>query len=450
VKVLHVVYSFMPDAPGGTELYVDALCRALQRRGVANVVTAPAAADGAYEWTGIPVRRFAIDRTPPTVTRVYGADTRAARQFAQILAAEQPDVVHQHALTAACSHEILREAHRAGVPVAFTYHTPTVSCTRGTLLHDGRERCDGHLDVPRCSACTLQGLGVEQTIVTALEWMPDAAGRVIKRLQLEGGVWTAVRMRELIERRHGVTRAVLDEADRLVSLAPWVTELLRANGVPPERIVESAHGITVARATPRRGRAEGPLRVAHLGRLDPVKGTRVLIEAMRAAAEAPIALDVFGLVQHDGDRRRLEQFQSLAGADRRIRFYSPLAPADVVPRLAEYDLLAVPSQWLETGPLVVLEAFAAGTPVLGSNLGGIADKVRHGVDGLLVAPHDDLTAWVAALRWCASDPERVARLRTNVRPPRSMEDVADDMHRLYASLASARERQPHAAQVTAR
>ena len=450
MKVLHVVYSFPPDPPGGTELYVDALCRALQRRGIANVVTAPAAADGSYDWMGVRVRRFAIDRTPPTVARVYGADTQAAKRFADILAMEQPDVVHQHAVTSACSHEIGREAHRTGVPVAFTYHTPTVSCTRGTLLHDGRERCDGRLDAARCGACTLQGLGVNQPIVTALEWMPQAAGRLVERLQLEGGVWTAVRMRELIELRHGVTRAVLEEADALVSLAPWVTELLRVNGVSSDRIVQSAHGLGVTRAAQRGGRPDGPLRVAHLGRLDPVKGTRLLVEAARAAADAPILLDVFGVVQHDGDRRRLAQFQALAGPDRRIRFHSPLPPADVVRRLTEYDLLAVPSQWLETGPLVVLEAFAAGTPVLGSNLGGIADKVRHGVDGLLVTPHDDVAAWTAALRSCAADPARVARLRANVQQPRSMDDVAEDMHRLYASLGAARRRQPHAAPVAAR
>ena len=51
--------------------------------------------------------------------------------------------------------------------------------------------------------------------------------------------------------------------------------------------------------------------------------------------------------------------------------------------IRKYDALVVPSVWLETGPLVVLEAFAAGVPVIGSRLGGIAEMVRDGVDGLL-------------------------------------------------------------------
>ena len=45
--------------------------------------------------------------------------------------------------------------------------------------------------------------------------------------------------------------------------------------------------------------------------------------------------------------------------------------------MANFDLLAVPSQWMETGPIVVLEAHAVGTPVLGANLGGIAELVHH-------------------------------------------------------------------------
>ncbi len=61
----------------------------------------------------------------------------------------------------------------------------------------------------------------------------------------------------------------------------------------------------------------------------------------------------------------------------------------MVDTLASYDATVVPSQWLETGPLIVLESFAAGTPVIGSNLGGVAELVSHDRDGWLV-PHADM------------------------------------------------------------
>ena len=127
----------------------------------------------------------------------------------------------------------------------------------------------------------------------------------------------------------------------------------------------------------------------------------------------------------------------LARGDRRISFSDAIAPGDVIPRLRAYDFLAVPSQWLETGPLVALEAFAAGTPVIGWKLGGIAELVEHGRDGLLIEP-SAATGWVDALQGLAGDRALRARLQAGVRQPRRSTEVARDMLALYASLLAPR------------
>ena len=73
-----------------------------------------------------------------------------------------------------------------------------------------------------------------------------------------------------------------------------------------------------------------------------------------------------------------------------------LPPNMVVDAMRGCDFVAVPSRLLETGPLVVLKSFAAGIPVLGTRLGGIAELVTDGVDGMLFAP-DDPAAWCFAI-----------------------------------------------------
>jgi glycosyltransferase involved in cell wall biosynthesis len=88
---------------------------------------------------------------------------------------------------------------------------------------------------------------------------------------------------------------------------------------------------------------------------------------------------------------------------------------------------------LETGPLVVLEAFGAGTPILGANLGGSAELVTDDVDGMLVAPNGP-AAWAAAIRGLAEEPGRVTALRAGIRPPRTMDDVAAEMAALYRTV----------------
>jgi glycosyltransferase involved in cell wall biosynthesis len=101
--------------------------------------------------------------------------------------------------------------------------------------------------------------------------------------------------------------------------------------------------------------------------------------------------------------------------------------------MREYDLVAVPSQCLETGPMVVLEAFAAGVPVIGSDLGGIAELVTHGTDGLLVEPRA-VTAWASVLRKISDDPVLLGQLRSNICPPRRISESARDMAELYRVL----------------
>jgi glycosyltransferase involved in cell wall biosynthesis len=438
VKVLHVSYTFHPDASGGTERYVDGLSRALATRGITSCVAAPAAADRTYEWRGVPVHRFAIDRAPATLGRVYGADEVASRSFARVLDRERPDVVHQHALTSACSHVLAQQAKARRIPVVFTYHTPTVTCLRGTLLHNGTDRCDGRMDADRCTPCTLHGLGVNQRLAAAVDGMPEMVARLAGRLNLEGGIWTALRMHELVLMRQDVARTLLLDADAVVSLTRWVTDLLETNGVSRERIVESPHGVArdAVALTSRTRREPGRVRMAHLGRVDPVKGTRLLIEALRSAPDAAVSLDIFGIVQSDSGRELLGDLQSLAGADVRIQFRAALPPEKVIPALAEYDVVAIPSQWLETGPLVLLEAFAAGVPVIGSDLGGIADKVADGRDGILVRPYDSVEAWAAVMRRLTAEPQLLDGLRRGVKTPRSTGEVAIDMARLYRRLTA--------------
>jgi len=241
-------------------------------------------------------------------------------------------------------------------------------------------------------------------------------------------------MSELVKLRHAALRALLAEADALVALCSWTRALLVRNGVPAAKITCSPHGIAELPAAPpsQHGAARGLLRVAFLGRLDPAKGIDLIIAAMRALPGAAITLDIYGVAQAGSDKYA-EQLRRAAAADKRITFLSPVSSEHVGTLLASYDLLAVPSRVLETGPLVVLEAFAAGLPVLGAALGGIAELVTDGRDGLLFAPNS-VAALRQALTRLVADPALLPRLRAGVRPPRRMKHVVDEMLGLYAAL----------------
>ncbi len=88
---------------------------------------------------------------------------------------------------------------------------------------------------------------------------------------------------------------------------------------------------------------------------------------------------------------------------------------------------------METGPLVVQEAQALGIPVMGARLGGIAERVRDGVDGWLL-PFDNPQRWTEAITEAVMDRGKLARLARNTQRTRTMGDVASDVAAMYAEI----------------
>ncbi|HEX2780221.1 MAG TPA: glycosyltransferase [Gemmatimonadaceae bacterium] len=439
--ILHVPYTYFPDSAGGTETYVAALIRGLRRQGVTSAVASPVDRGQPREYVhdGAAVYRFESSGSRLPLEAQYGdGDPVAAEAFAALLRTRRPRLVHLHGWTSGISLRMLRAAHDAGMPVVHTYHTPSVSCARGTLMLYGRDVCDGQLFVDRCTRCVLQQRGVPLPISAVLGQMPVAVGRAMRRFELAGGPWTALRMTELIHERHRAFRSLLAEADHLVAVQDWVYELLAFLGAPPDKLSVSRLALPGFDATSDssggRERAPGqPVRMAYFGRLERIKGVHVAVAAVEALAGANIALDVYGAPQGREGEEYLQELRGAAARDPRVRILPPVPSTDVVDRMRDHDLVVVPSIWMETGPLVVPEALAAGVPVIGSARGGIPSFIRNGVDGQLVAP-GDLGAWTAAIKRLVDEPGFLETLRSGVRPPETMDRVVDEMLDIYGRV----------------
>ncbi len=432
MKILHVPFGYYPDAVGGTEIYVATLAHALTAIGTVNVIAAPGSESTHYQHADLDVFRYAITPHLTDLDALYGTgDPVAEASFAAVLDHVQPDVVHLHALTSAISLRTVRACQQRHLPVVFTYHTPTVTCMRGTLLRWGTELCAGEMDTRLCTQCLLHKHGIRPPFNTLIAALPPALTDWARGRQ--GGIWTALQMHRLVDIRHTTTHEFLHAVDQIVVLCRWTQDLLLANGLPADKLHVSPHGL--AANQPVSGTAADvparPLKLAYLGRLDPVKGVDVVVRAVRDLPTAPIQLDIYGVTQ-PGNEAYYEQLRALAGDDARINFCPPLPNAEIVRTLRQYHALVVPSQVLETGPLVVLEAFAAGIPVIGSNLGGIAELVTPGVDGLLVDPAS-VSAWQGVFQQLLAAPHLLMALRANVHRPRRMADVAQEMRLIYAS-----------------
>jgi phosphatidylinositol alpha-mannosyltransferase len=143
------------------------------------------------------------------------------------------------------------------------------------------------------------------------------------------------------------------------------------------------NGVHVPSATPV-ARPDGELRVLFVGRSEERKGLPVLLSAFEALVEhVPSRLTVIG-----AEETEVRRYLAERDAVERVEAVGRVSGDELSTRLAAADVLCAPSLAGESFGMVLTEAFAAGTPVLASNIAGYADVVTDGVDGVLVPPAD--------------------------------------------------------------
>jgi glycosyltransferase involved in cell wall biosynthesis len=433
MRVIQCTGFYYPDSTGGTEAYVASLATSLQAHGVECKVAAPLPLEVPIRsaHAGVEVFRYPV---PKRWFRREVQGKEAPRQFhffEDWLGRQHADVYHQHSWTTGCGLWHLKTAKRLGLKTVLTVHMPGNLCMRGTMLYEGRATCDGKIVPEKCASCWLQSKGVPPSVARAIAGLPQPPG-ALQRLPRVGSVLTA---RTLASDRLKDLQAMSAAADRVVAVCQWLHDALVANGVPVKKLVLSRQGVAQARPGASRPRRPSDLiRFGFLGRWDPNKGVHILVDAFkRLPAGLPVTLDICAAAQGRSGEEYRDRVEHSSSGDPRIRVHPHIPHQEVGAFLSGLDAVVVPSQWLETGPLVVLEAFASRTPVIGSDLGGIRELVSHGKDGLLLS-HNDVNGWTAAMLRLATDRELLKRLQGGIGPVRSMSEVGHEMVALYSEL----------------
>ncbi len=368
---------------------------------------------------------------------VQGADRRAyyARRPAAapgvvaLFDELRPSVVHFHTLNSSAGLLHLRAAKAANARTVVTYHTGGISCPQTGLLENGKTPCDGRLEVSRCTRCRFVNRG-----------MPSALAQFLARIGIarDDDVGDSLFGRMMSSR--SMTRVFLNSFHETIDLidvfhiqSQWIRDVLRANGVPDAKLafVEmgvSQAAIAIAERSSVSFSDELRLRLVFAGRCIDVKGIETILAALKILPRsAPVQVSLIG---SGWDTAYGSDLLRPFANDTRLLPPRSVANENMLHELAQHDACLVPSIWLETGPLAVYEAMAAGVPVIGSRLGGIAERIQHDVDGLLFRP-GDASELAAIVRRLLDDPGQLARLRRNIKPQRTFDDMARDLDEVY-------------------
>ena len=222
-----------------------------------------------------------------------------------------------------------------------------------------------------------------------------------------------------ISARLDAARAAFAEFDYVAAPSRALAREFEGLGFETARLAVSDYGFP-SPGPRRRAPGTGPLRVGYVGTLVWHKGVHTLIEAVRRVPADRIETLIFGDTEtfpdYTAELRRLA-----TGAP--IRFMGRFDRDDSAAVYDQFDVLVVPSIWLENSPLVIHEAFMAGVPVVGSRIGGIPNLVEDGVSGLLVDPGSS-EALAQALEMLAADRPRLEAMTRQLPAVKSIDEDA--------------------------
>jgi glycosyltransferase involved in cell wall biosynthesis len=338
-------------------------------------------------------------------------DLRAlGEHFERFLADLRPDVVNFHHVMG-FGIQALSSARRAlgDVPVVFTLHEYLPICANHGQMIKTRS---GAL----CSKASPSDCGV---------CFPELGPAAMMRREL-------------------FVKSFFEEVDAFVSPSRFLLDRFAAWGLDPARLVMLENGLDGGAVAPPRPLPKGGRRdrFAFFGQLNPFKGIKVLVDAVtRIPAQdwGDAILYIFGgNLEHQPEdfQREVRELFRLAG--RRLRFMGSYKSPDLPHLMRDVDWTIVPSTWWENSPVVIQEAFHHGRPIIASDIGGMAEKVRDGVDGLhfrVSNPESLAEAMTRAMR----EPGLWERLRGGIAPPCTAEQAARQHADLFERLISRRQ-----------
>lgn len=232
-----------------------------------------------------------------------------------------------------------------------------------------------------------------------------------------------------------VRNAALRRARTVICPSSYLAELVAAWGVDPGRVTVIPNAGPGVDELPTREEARGRVGIdgtvfAFAGRITAQKALDVALDALACAPQVTL------LVIGDGpDRPAVEAHASELGLGPRVRFLGACPHDRVVEILRAADALLLSSDW-ENAPHGVVESLTVGTPVVATAVGGVAELVQDGVNGLLV-PARDPVALAAAIQRIADEPGlrdklavHAARSVTAYAPERVLERVAHSLEKV--------------------
>lgn len=351
MKICRILKGYWPFPLGGADIYAGKISQELAKQGNEEVVISinPTKGDSIENFGKVKIYRFypfnvstfhsigkesIIKKGMWTLLDIYSL--YSYKKIKTILKKENPNVVHLHTpvdVTLSAVHAV----KSLGLPLVYTLHDYFLMCRRFTLLHGNGKMC------------------------------------------------TERNLNPLCKFYRTTTKEIVKNVDIIIAPSQFVLDIHTKHGFfKNSKTIVLPHGIEIDNFgnynKTNKTNDSKIINLLYVGSLTKHKGVHILIDAIKKIKDDNLKLNIIGSGVYEN------KLKQLANNDRRICFYGNVPNNEVKKFYEISDLVIVPSIWYDVRPNVIVEAFRAGLPVIGSNIGGIPELIKYNYNGFLFEP----------------------------------------------------------------
>ena len=444
MKILYASHLFLPKYYGGTEVYTYNIASEMKRRGPdVHVLACESFKTGKRNevranddvYGDLKVHRVFLNiMLMDDPVRAEYFNPYVERHLIDYYSKIRPDIIHAHHF-GYLSTAVFTAAQKLHIPTAFTATDFWLVCPNSQLLRWNGTLCEGPTNIADCLRCYTHLSNRARKYRWLTKALPDEILNRLVRAAIHLAskpIWQ-FRVLKAAGSRAEWNREVFNSVGLFISPSKFLESMFVRNGLNNPGQLNIPFGVRSPLLETSSQKTPSPiLRFGFIGTISKHKGLHILIEAFRELSQdEPAKLRVYGSLEFDPPYG--SKIRQLATGDPRIEFAGTFPHQQMTEVFREIDVLIVPSNWYENTPLVVYSALAMETPVICSNLGGMAEIVHHGENGLTFEAGSP-RALCGRMHELLNDRSLVERLRPDRTKVHTVEHNVDQLEGAYADL----------------
>lgn len=375
----------------------------------------------------------------------------------------KPDVIHINEMIGFSS-KIIKIAKNNGIKVVVTVHEYWWLCLHRVMIDFNKAICNGPNDIKKCAFCVSERyigskvdskikLAIRNTNPSIFEFLLNVKNKLRRKkgddlkddklnIEINDLNYTNYyredeKFESKLYMRFEANIHNLNKSDVIIGVSNEVKQILINYGIEEKKIIVQHIGSLIATQKIEIKRENGHKRVVFgfIGGVTYYKGIHVLVEAYLKLK--PEFLDkseilIFGKYQ-ESYKSAIDLKYGSQNGYKNIKYLGKYFAEDLKDIYPQIDIMVLPSTCNDTAPQTIFESYAAGIPIIGSNIGGFPDFIEQDKNGLLfeVGNSDDLKE---KMEYILENPKKIKEYRTNIPKLKTIEENAKELIELYGSI----------------